>query len=91
MHGKFKDLQLRIIRLYFNLLVKDPTTSHYIEIDKEFCDACEIIKLLKSKNKDTVELALNFSLLLLHHEPRVTLSDLVGYDFSCYEPVAGLL
>ena len=85
--AEFKDLQVRIIRLFFSLLVKDPTTSQYIEIDKEFCDACDMIKLLKGRNKETVELGINFSLLLLHHEPRVTMSDLVGYDFEARDKI----
>ena len=46
-----------------------------------------MIKLLKGRNKETVELGINFSLLLLHHEPRVTMSDLVGYDFEARDKI----
>ena len=38
--------------------------------------------MLKSHKEDTVDLAANFCIILIQHEPRVKLSDLVGYDFE---------
>ena len=32
-------------------------------------------------------MGINFSLLLLHHEPRVIMSDLVGYDFEARDKI----
>ena len=79
---EFKDTQHRIIKIFLGILIKDPSQAQNLEIDKEFCDACDIQKLLKSHRPEVVEDAINFSMLLLHHEPTVTMSDLVGYDFE---------
>ena len=38
--------------------------------------------MLKSTNVEETDLACNFSILLLHHDDKVTTSDLVGFDLE---------
>ena len=50
---EFKDLQIRIIKIIFSILVKNPSHTSNLEIDKEFFDALDLVKLLKSYKKET--------------------------------------
>ena len=80
--AEFKDLHSRIMRIFYDILVKNTKRLELLELDKQFCEALDMVRMLKSAKKEDQDLSINFALLLLHHDKDVKMSDLVGYDFE---------
>jgi hypothetical protein len=81
-------VQTRIIRTFYDVLITDTTKINLLEIDTEFCESLDMVRLFKSQREVEKELVINFALLLLHHDKRVKLSDLVGYDLDCRDIIS---
>ena len=77
-----KALKLRILTIIFSTISQKPDRLSHLEVDKEFLESLNLTRMLKSSNPEERELSLNFCILLLHQEKKVTMSDLVQYDME---------
>lgn len=59
-------MQTRIIRTLYDVLVYDSSKIELLDIDKEFCESLDLVKLINSRNEQERELMINFALLLIH-------------------------
>ena len=75
-------MKVRIMRLIFSIVSQKPERLELLGVDKELLDSLELARMLKSSNQEETDLATNFSILLLHHDDKVTTSDLVGFDME---------
>ena len=74
------DLRILVIQLLFDINSSDPSRLSLLEVDSEFFEALNISQLLDSEEDSERELAEDLALLLLQHDKRILMKDLLAHD-----------
>ena len=80
--AEFKAMKLKIVKILYRSLEKEPSRVVQLEVDKEFLEGLQFPTMLKSTSKEERTIASDFCILLLHQEPKVTVTDLIQYDME---------
>ena len=78
----FKEMQMQLVSILFTALREEPKRYEYHQLSKSFFTSLDLAFVMKSSVMEERELAINLCSLLLHHDPKLTMDDLVSFDLQ---------
>ena len=80
-------LKYLLVRFLFLSLREDPTRQELIPLTKPFLDSLDLAAMLKSTSTEEYDSSLNLVSLLLHHDSKLSLVELVSYDLQARDSI----
>ena len=74
--------KIRMINFIFETLRDDPDRQALLNLSQPFLESLDLNFLMKSRQVEEQNLALNLCALLLHHDRELTMVDLLGFDLQ---------